>query len=64
MLYCPTNTALTRLFPFVGFQIITETKFTMKIYHAMGLTSYLTDALNMTGSLKIATFIGGNLLGQ
>ena len=28
MFYCPTNTALTRLFPTIGFQIITERKFT------------------------------------
>jgi len=39
---------LPRPFPNIGFQIITEKHFQLKIFLASKLTSYLTDALKYT----------------
>src|SRR6266568_8897387 len=41
MFYCATNAAFTRLFPTIGFQIVTETS-SPEDFHAVGLTSYQT----------------------
>ena len=47
MFYCATNTAFTRLFPTIGFQIVTETS-SPEDFHAVGLTSYLTAGATWT----------------
>jgi len=57
MTFCPRlNFALTRLFPVVGFQIITELR-SPEDSPCLGETSYLTDARRMPRFRWIATFI-------
>ncbi|MCU0787883.1 MAG: hypothetical protein MUC91_06790, partial [Verrucomicrobia bacterium] len=57
MFYCPRlNIALTRLFPIIGFQTITELS-SPEDFPRLGESSYLIDFSSLTGFSRIATTI-------
>ena len=56
MFYCATNAAFTRLFPTIGFQIVTETS-SLEDLPCRGIDKLSNSAANMNYSRRIATSI-------